>query len=97
MSEKKKQDRPVVSDYDDPSKILRPLDYFEPRLKRVQLVQQALEGSLPTTECPHPISRIGQFYDDEHGGKEFVNLFECQDCHTTLWLSDPHGKDAADR
>ena len=100
MSDKKKPERPVVSDYDDPEKILRHLDKPEPRLLRIRAIHQALAGEYKKTECPHPLSRIGQFVDDTGSvvrPEDFVNMFECHDCHSLLWLSDPYGKDAADR
>lgn len=60
-------------------------------------VAAAKDGRLPPTECPHPMSAI-DLYVDEEAGREGrpTNLFECTICHRLLRLVDAHRKEATD-
>lgn len=71
----------------------------EPWIKRKQAVDQAKKGIYPKTECLHPISMVVQMYDhvneaDRHGRP--TNWFECEVCHSMLFLVDPYGRTAQD-
>lgn len=59
----------------------------------------ANRGDYPKTGCPHPFSFIQQYQDDDPSVKRRglpVNLFECGQCGTLLWLVDPYGEVKAD-
>lgn len=69
----------------------------EPYLKRQQAVSQASRGEYRKTDCMHPVSAIVQMFDhvddrDRHGRP--TNWFECERCHSMLFLVDPYGKAA---
>lgn len=60
-------------------------------------VVAAKDGRLPVNICPHPLSAIEQYADEEPGRKgRPTNLFECTICHRLLRLIDAHGKSATD-
>jgi hypothetical protein len=57
----------------------------------------AVDGRMPLTPCPHPMSAIEQFVDEEHGREgRPTNLFACGVCKRLLRLIDAHGKEALD-
>lgn len=57
----------------------------------------AKDGRLPANACPHPISAIEQYVDEEPGREgRPTNLFACGICHRLLRLFDAHGKEALD-
>lgn len=57
----------------------------------------AADGRMPPTPCPHPVSAIEQYIDEEHGREDRpTNLFACGLCHRHLRLADAHGKEAMD-
>lgn len=57
----------------------------------------AKDGRAQPTGCPHPVSAIVQFVDEEPGrvGRP-TNYFQCELCHTPLWLVDPFLNEAQD-
>src|SRR4051794_7549264 len=75
------------------------VDRPEPWIKRKQAVDAAKQGTYPIKQCQHPVSRINQFFDhvndaDREGRP--TNLFECEVCHSLLFLADPYGRVASD-
>lgn len=71
---------------------------IDPRLWRAKEKARAAAGELPQTACPHPISAIEQFVDEEPGARYYrpTNLFMCTICKQMLRLVDFNGKDAID-
>jgi hypothetical protein len=67
----------------------------EPYLMRQQAVNQARAGQYPKKDCMHPTSAITWNHDhvserDREGRP--LNWFECEKCHSILFLVDPHGR-----
>lgn len=91
--------RPSYADYDDKSKVIKPVDNPEAAIRRIQAIQQAAAGIYPKKDCPHNIHHCQQLEwvinDKDQLGRP-VNLWVCHDCESILWLSDPYGNDAQD-
>lgn len=55
----------------------------------------ANRGEYPRKNCQHPFALLQQYQDDDPSVKRRglpVNLFECGQCGTLLWLVDPYGE-----
>lgn len=77
--------------------IISPVHNPEAKILRDQAVAAAKDGRLPPTPCPHPLSAIIQWVDEEKGREgRPTNLFECRQCGRNLFLVDAHGKTAVD-
>ena len=75
------------------------LDLPEPWLKRKQAVEAAKRGEYPKTDCPHPVSRavwMEDFVTESDRIGRPTNWFECEVCHSILFLVDPYGTVASD-
>jgi hypothetical protein len=71
----------------------------DPIILRDQAIAAALDGRKQATACPHPISAIEQFVDEEPGRERYArptNLFQCGVCRELLYLVDPFGRPAAE-
>jgi hypothetical protein len=69
----------------------------EPWILRAQAKGQVKAGAYKKTLCPHPVSAVDQFVDQEPGRVDRpTNLFQCSICNSFLWLVDPHGTEAKD-
>lgn len=71
----------------------------DPVILRDKDLAAALDGRMPPNACPHPMSAMEQFVDEEPGRARSgrpTNLFQCGVCHRLLWLVDAFGKPAAE-
>jgi len=80
--------------------LVKPIYNPEAYVVRDKARAAASRGDMPRTQCTHPLWQIKQFvdYDPAVNRKDRpLNLFECQVCHTPLWLVDPWGKMVGDQ
>ncbi len=79
--------------------VLRHIPNPEAHLLREKAYLAAQAREYPRKGCPHPISAIEQYLDDDpsaHRESRPTNLFECSICHSLLWLVSPYGEAASD-
>ena len=81
------------------SDALKHINNPEPFIVRAREAGRARDGALPKTLCPHPVSAVEQYVDDDglvgRNGRP-TNLFQCMLCNNLLRLVDFHGKEATD-
>lgn len=80
--------------------LLKPIYNPEAYVMRDKARAAASRGEMHQTTCRHPLWRVKQFvdYDPAVNRKDRpLNLFECEDCHTLMWLVDPWGKMVGDQ
>lgn len=81
------------------SDALKYINNPDPMIVRAREAGRAKAGDLPKTLCPHPVSAIGQYVDDDGAvGRDGrpTNLFACTLCNHLLRLVDFHGNEAMD-
>lgn len=79
---------------------IKPIYNPEAFVLRSKAKAAAERGEIQKSGCPHPISQIEQYMDDDPLRKregKMVNLFECGACHMLFWLVDPWGDPVSDR
>ena len=79
--------------------LVRPVYNPEAWVIRDKARAAAQRGEYPKKNCPHPYSTLRQYVDDDPGVKRKglpINLYECAQCGTLLWLVDPFGEIKAD-
>jgi len=81
------------------SDILKHIPNPEPMIIRAREAGRAESGALAPTLCPHPISAVLQYVDDDgtvgRDGRP-TNLWQCTVCNHLLRLVDFHGTEASD-
>lgn len=77
--------------------IIRHIANPEADTLRRQEIERAKAGTLVNVGCPHPLTAISQFADEEAGREgRPTNLFQCDVCRALLFLVDAHGQTASD-
>lgn len=79
--------------------ILRHIENPDPEILRRKEEARARSGAVVTNGCPHPMSAVEQFVDDDPGTSRNArptNLFLCGVCRNFLRLVDFNGTEAKD-
>lgn len=99
QAERQKQTSEFLQDIKSGSELLRPIRNPEAFIMREKYRGAANRNDLIPTNCSHPVSRLGQFIDDDPLRKRdghYINLFECGICHMPIWFVDPWGEPIGD-
>lgn len=74
-----------------------PIKQIHPDAQLMRKSEVGAAMSRPAPACPHPLSAVEQFVDDEPGqANKPVNLWQCTVCKSLIWLVDAHGKAVSD-